>query len=42
MKKVKEVEEKKLMEKVVMKLGVFSDGKIKEEIMKEVNKVRFE
>ena len=42
MKKAKEAEEKKSMEKAATKLGVSSDGKTKEEITKEVNKARFE
>lgn len=42
MKKVKETEEKKSMEKAAEKLGVSTDGKTKEEVTKEVDKARFE
>ncbi|PFE26482.1 hypothetical protein CN279_13795 [Bacillus anthracis] len=42
MKKSKEAEEKKSMEKAATKLGVSTVGKTKEEITKEVNKARFE
>ena len=41
MKKVKETEEKKSMEKAA-KLGVSTEGKTKEEITKEVDTARFE
>lgn len=42
MKKVKEIEEKKSMEKAAEKLGVSTEGKTKEEVTKEVNTARFE
>ena len=42
MKKVKEIEEKKSMEKQREKLGVSTEGKTKEEVTKEVNTARFE
>ena len=42
MKKAKEAEEKKSMEKAADKLGVSTEGKTKEEVAKEVNTARFE
>ncbi len=42
MKKLKEIEEKKSMEKAAEKLGVSTEGKTKEEVTKEVNTARFE
>ncbi|MFJ8352553.1 hypothetical protein ACQKD9_12535 [Bacillus paramycoides] len=41
-KKVKETEEKKSMEKTAAKLGVSTEGKTKEVIEKEVDTARFE
>ena len=42
MKKVKEIEEKKSMEKAAEKLGVSTEGKQKKRLRKEVNTARFE